>query len=205
MPYFCRSLISQAMNHGAQRSLSGSKVLVLGVAYKADVLRHAGVARAEADRAAAQRRGADVAYHDPHVPELPKHGLSSQPLDPGEYDCVTIVTAHSSIDYERLVEDAKLSSTSATRPAGTAAWTERSGSCDQARASRSRRMGQEPRAQLRRPSPTSPGSATPTSRGVRSSPPAIRTRESRETSKSSSPTRSSRQSWWRRRCRRITS
>jgi UDP-N-acetyl-D-glucosamine dehydrogenase len=37
MPYFCRSLISQALNHGAQRSLSGSKVLVLGVAYKADV------------------------------------------------------------------------------------------------------------------------------------------------------------------------
>ena len=37
MPYFCRSLISQALNHGAQRSLSGSKVLVLGVSYKADV------------------------------------------------------------------------------------------------------------------------------------------------------------------------
>ncbi|MET0564266.1 MAG: nucleotide sugar dehydrogenase, partial [Gaiellaceae bacterium] len=37
MPYFCRSLISQALNHGAQRSVSGSKVLVLGVSYKADV------------------------------------------------------------------------------------------------------------------------------------------------------------------------
>jgi UDP-N-acetyl-D-glucosamine dehydrogenase len=42
------------------------------------------------------------------VPELPKFGLSSQPLEPGGYDCVTIVTAHSSVDYDRLVEDAKL-------------------------------------------------------------------------------------------------
>ena len=55
MPYFCRSLISQALNHGAQRSLSGSKVLVLGVAYKADISDIARVAGAEADRAAAQR------------------------------------------------------------------------------------------------------------------------------------------------------
>ena len=37
MPYFCRSLISQALNHGAQKSLKGSRILVLGVAYKADI------------------------------------------------------------------------------------------------------------------------------------------------------------------------
>ena len=29
-----------------------------------------------------QNAGADVSYHDPHVPELPRHGLSSQPLEP---------------------------------------------------------------------------------------------------------------------------
>jgi UDP-N-acetyl-D-glucosamine dehydrogenase len=107
MPYFCRSLISQALNHGAQRSLSGSKVLVLGVSYKADIpdtRESPALKLIELLRTA----GADVAYHDPHVAELPKHGLSSQPLEPGAYDCVTIVTAHSTIDYERLVEDAKL-------------------------------------------------------------------------------------------------
>jgi UDP-N-acetyl-D-glucosamine dehydrogenase len=107
MPYFCRSLISQALNHGAQRSLSGSKVLVLGVSYKADVSdtrESPALKLIELMRTA----GAEVAYHDPHVPELPKHGLTSQPLEPGAYDCVTIVTAHSSIDYERLVQDAKL-------------------------------------------------------------------------------------------------
>src|SRR5207247_3910745 len=37
MPYFCRSVISQAMNHGLQKSLSGSRILILGVAYKADI------------------------------------------------------------------------------------------------------------------------------------------------------------------------
>ena len=107
MPYFCRSLISQALNHGAQRSLSGSKVLVLGVSYKADV--------PDTRESPALKliellgnAGANVSYHDPHVPELPTHGLTSQPLEPGAYDCVAIVTAHSSIDYRQLVDDSKL-------------------------------------------------------------------------------------------------
>ena len=107
MPYFCRSLISQALNHGAQRSLSGSKVLVLGVAYKADV---SDTRESPALKLIDLLRnaGANVSYHDPHVPELPKYGLASQPLEPDGYDCVTIVTAHSSVDYDRLVDDAKL-------------------------------------------------------------------------------------------------
>jgi UDP-N-acetyl-D-glucosamine dehydrogenase len=107
MPYFCRSLISQALNHGAQRSLSGSKVLVLGVSYKADV-NDTRESPALKLIELLQTAGAQVAYHDPHVPELPRHGLSSQPLEASGYDCVAIVTAHSSIDYERLVGDARL-------------------------------------------------------------------------------------------------
>ena len=107
MPYFCRSLISQALNHGAQRSLSGSKVLVLGVSYKADV-NDTRESPALKLIELLQNAGAEVAYHDPHVPELPRHGLSSQPLDPGGYDCVAIVTAHSSIDYDGLVDGASL-------------------------------------------------------------------------------------------------
>jgi len=107
MPYFCRSLISQALNHGKERSLKGSKVLVLGVAYKADIgdvrespaLKLIGLLR---------NAGSEVSYHDPYVPELPEHGLSSVALDPAAYDCVAIVTAHSSIDYDRLVDEAAL-------------------------------------------------------------------------------------------------
>ena len=42
------------------------------------------------------------------MPELEDQGLKSVALEPAEYDCVVIVTAHSSIDYEQLVEQAPL-------------------------------------------------------------------------------------------------
>ncbi len=105
MPYYCRSLISQALNHGLQRSLSGSKVLVLGVAYKSDI---SDVRESPAIKVMQllEAAGADVSYHDPHVPSL--DGKSSVPLEPGAYDCVAIVTAHSSIDYEQIVREAKV-------------------------------------------------------------------------------------------------
>jgi UDP-N-acetyl-D-glucosamine dehydrogenase len=105
MPYHCRSLISQALNHGLQRSLSGSKILVVGVAYKPDIgdtRESPALKLMELLRGA----GADVSYHDPHVPEL--NGDRSVALDPAGYDCVAIVTAHGGIDYAKLVEDAKL-------------------------------------------------------------------------------------------------
>jgi UDP-N-acetyl-D-glucosamine dehydrogenase len=107
MPYFCRSLISQALNHGKQRSLKGSNVLVLGVSYKADIgdMRESPALKVID---LLQNAGADVSYHDPHVPELDTRGLRSVPLEPAAYDCVVIVTAHSSIDYDRLVEEAGL-------------------------------------------------------------------------------------------------
>jgi UDP-N-acetyl-D-glucosamine dehydrogenase len=107
MPYFCRSLISQALNHGAEKSLKGSRILLLGVAYKADIgdMRESPALKLiELLRTA----GAEIAYHDPHVPEVPEHGLSSVALDAGAYDAVVIVTAHSEIDYDQVVEEAHL-------------------------------------------------------------------------------------------------
>src|ERR687887_2007823 len=82
MPYFCRSLISQALNHGGEQSLKGARVLVLGVAYKADIgdMRESPALKIIK---LLQNAGTDVAYHDPHVPELPEYGLSSAELDPG--------------------------------------------------------------------------------------------------------------------------
>jgi UDP-N-acetyl-D-glucosamine dehydrogenase len=105
MPYFCRSLISQALNHGAQKSLKGSRLLVLGVSYKADV---DDVRESPAEKIIKllQKAGADVAYHDPHVAEF--DGLRSVPYAPEEYDGVIIVTAHSAIDYDDLVERAQI-------------------------------------------------------------------------------------------------
>jgi UDP-N-acetyl-D-glucosamine dehydrogenase len=105
MPYFCRSLISQALNHGAQKSVSGSKVLILGVAYKPDI----GDWRespAEKLIHLLEGAGAAVSYHDPFVPEF--DGRSSVPLDPASYDCVAIVTNHSGIDYAKLVRESNV-------------------------------------------------------------------------------------------------
>jgi UDP-N-acetyl-D-glucosamine dehydrogenase len=109
MPYFCRSLVSQALNHARQRSLSGSQVLVLGVAYKSDI---SDVRESPAVKLIGllESAGAEVSYHDPHVPELAENGIvkSSVALEPGNYDCVVIVTDHSSVDYDRVVDEAKL-------------------------------------------------------------------------------------------------
>jgi UDP-N-acetyl-D-glucosamine dehydrogenase len=107
MPYFCRSLISQALNHGRELSLKGSKVLILGVSYKADV-QDTRESPALKLIELLRNAGAEVAYHDPHVPKLHGPGLESVALAPGEHDCVVIVTAHSSIDYERVIEEALL-------------------------------------------------------------------------------------------------
>jgi UDP-N-acetyl-D-glucosamine dehydrogenase len=107
MPYFCRSVISQALNHGKERSLKGSRVLLLGVSYKSDIddIRESPALKLiELLRNA----GAEVSYHDPHVAEVRELGLTSVALEPDAYDCVVIVTAHSSIDYDDLVERAQL-------------------------------------------------------------------------------------------------
>jgi UDP-N-acetyl-D-glucosamine dehydrogenase len=105
MPYYCRSVVSQALNHGAGKALSASKVLVLGVSYKPDIgdMRESPALKViELLRTA----GAEVSYHDPHVPELEELGLRSVALEPAPYDCVTIVTDHSGIDYADVVAKA---------------------------------------------------------------------------------------------------
>jgi UDP-N-acetyl-D-glucosamine dehydrogenase len=109
MPYYCRSRVSQALNHGAHKSLAGSRILVLGVAYKADISdwrESPAVKLIEL----LQNAGATVAYHDPHVASFASDGidLASVPLEPSAYDAVVIATAHSGIDYVQLVEDAEL-------------------------------------------------------------------------------------------------
>ena len=105
MPYFCRSLISQALNHGSQKSLKGSRLLVLGVSYKADV---DDVRESPAEKIIQllEKAGANVAYHDPHVPDF--DGMRSVEYAPEDYDGVVIVTAHTAIDYDELVDRAQI-------------------------------------------------------------------------------------------------
>jgi UDP-N-acetyl-D-glucosamine dehydrogenase len=103
MPWHCRSLISQALNHGKQKSLKGSEVLVLGVAYKPNIgdMRESPALKLIE---LLETGGANVSYHDPHVAELPEYGLASVPLEPAKFDAIAIVTDHSGIDYEGLVD-----------------------------------------------------------------------------------------------------
>ena len=109
MPYFCRSLVSQALNHAKEKAMKGATILVLGVAYKPDI---ADLRESPALKLISllHNAGADVAYHDPHVASFTENGLqmNSVALEPSAYDCVVIATEHHSIDYAQLVDDASL-------------------------------------------------------------------------------------------------
>jgi len=108
MPYFCFGKIVRALNAN-ERPLRGSRVHVVGVAYKAD----AGDLRESPALKLIEllvNGGAAVSYTDSYAPELPQHGLASVALDGAvaDADCVAVVTAHSGIDYPRLAERARL-------------------------------------------------------------------------------------------------
>ncbi len=103
MPNFCVEKIERALNDDA-RAVRGAKVLVLGVAYKGGV----GDIRESPALKIMQRlreRGADLAYHDPYVPELAGLGLSSEAdLDAAlrRADLAVIVTAHPGVDHHAV-------------------------------------------------------------------------------------------------------
>ena len=108
MPYFCLEKITRALN-SQERSVKGSRIHLVGVAYKADVgdLRESPALKLIE---LLREEGAEISYHDPHVPDLPEHSLSSASLDGAvdAADYVAIVTAHSGIDYDALAERARL-------------------------------------------------------------------------------------------------
>jgi UDP-N-acetyl-D-glucosamine dehydrogenase len=98
-PAFCAERIDRALNE-AGKPVKGSKILLLGVSYKAGV---GDTRESPALKIATLLRdlGGEVSYHDPHVPELPQLGLSSVDLDAAlaSADVAAIVTAHPSLDY----------------------------------------------------------------------------------------------------------
>jgi UDP-N-acetyl-D-glucosamine dehydrogenase len=95
--------------NAAGKPMRGSRVLILGVSYKAGVgdLREAPALKIIE---LARGLGAEIAYHDPYVPELSELGLRSVPLEEelAGADLVTIVTAHPGVDYERVAAEASL-------------------------------------------------------------------------------------------------
>jgi len=112
MPYFVVENVIEAMNQQG-KALCGSRVLVLGIAYKRDVddLRESpSLTIIEL----LQKRGARVEYNDPFFPSVGQGrkyalNMSSTPLDKiPEFDCVVIVTDHSQYDYRSIVANAAL-------------------------------------------------------------------------------------------------
>ena len=115
MPQYVVRKVMDALNE-QRKPLKGSKVCILGVAYKKDVddpRESPSFVLMELLRAA----DADLSYHDPHIPKLPKmrhHNLpamESQELTPtflAGLDCVLIATDHSSCDYPMIVKHAPL-------------------------------------------------------------------------------------------------
>jgi UDP-N-acetyl-D-glucosamine dehydrogenase len=107
-PAFCVERIERALN-SAGKPVNGSRILLLGVSYKAGV----GDTRESPALKIARRLrdlGGDVAYHDPHVPELPELGLASVDLSEALAGCdaAAIVTAHPELDYADVVAAAPL-------------------------------------------------------------------------------------------------
>jgi len=108
-PYFCVEKIERTLN-SASKPVKGSRVLVLGVSYKAGV---GDMRESPAIKIIRLLRGlgGDVDYHDPHVPELTEFGLRSVDLDDAELnraDLVAIVTAHPEVDLQRVVDESAL-------------------------------------------------------------------------------------------------
>jgi UDP-N-acetyl-D-glucosamine dehydrogenase len=112
MPYHVIASVVGALNR-YKKSLNGSRVLVLGVAYKRDIddLRESpSLTIIEL----LQKEGAKVSYHDPYFPTIGKGRrydlqMTRSSLDNlGQYDCVLIVTDHSDYDYARIVQEAQL-------------------------------------------------------------------------------------------------
>ena len=115
MPYHVVNAVATALNEH-KKSLKGSRILILGVAYKKDVddLRESPTLKI---MQLLQQRGALLDYNDPYFPKLHKmrhynfEDMKSVPLSAqtlGSYDGVVIATDHSSYDYGAIVDGSKL-------------------------------------------------------------------------------------------------
>jgi len=111
MPYYVIERLMEALNR-QRKSLNGSRVLVLGVAYKADIsdMRESpAIIVVELLR----QKGAEVVFHDPHVLEFSPGGdrverveLTAEEVSSA--DVVLLITAHAGVDYDLVRREASL-------------------------------------------------------------------------------------------------
>jgi UDP-N-acetyl-D-glucosamine dehydrogenase len=114
MPDWVVGKVMDALNERG-KALKGAKILVLGIAYKKnvdDMRESPSVELMEK----LQKKGAIIAYSDPHVPVFPKmrehhFDLSSIPVTPStlaSYDCVLVATHHDAFDYDLIRREAQM-------------------------------------------------------------------------------------------------
>jgi len=108
MPSWVAEKVGKALNDKV-KAVKGSRILILGIAYKKNIDDTRESPAAEIMKILNQQ-GADVSYSDPHVPIFPRmrkydFQLESIPIDPdmlSSYDVVVLVTDHDAFDYERI-------------------------------------------------------------------------------------------------------
>jgi UDP-N-acetyl-D-glucosamine dehydrogenase len=108
MAHYAVNRITGALNSQKQ-AVSGSRILILGVSYKPNVSDLRESPSLKILRLLVEA-GAEVSYHDPHVPHLPDRGLSSVDLTEEELaraDCVVIATNHDALDLYSVVKFAR--------------------------------------------------------------------------------------------------
>ena len=108
MPYFCVERIARALNDHS-KAVRGAQIAIFGVSYKAGVgdLRESPALKI---MRLLQAQGAELRYHDRHVPALPELGLRSSSFDDAldGADVCVVVTHHPGVDLEALVERSPL-------------------------------------------------------------------------------------------------
>lgn len=112
--YYVINKVVRALN-SVNKSLKDADIFVLGVAYKKDIddMRESPALKIIE---LLRKQGANITYHDPYIPVIEPHGgstihLESVPLTDGvlaDADAVLILTDHTAVDYERVVEKARL-------------------------------------------------------------------------------------------------
>jgi UDP-N-acetyl-D-glucosamine dehydrogenase len=108
MPYHCVAKVQRALND-AGRAVKGARIAVVGVSYKpgvGDVRESPALKILEL----LAELGAELAYHDPHVPSLPELSLRSRDLQEllGDCDLALIVTAHPGVDHDSIARRARI-------------------------------------------------------------------------------------------------
>ena len=111
MPRFVVEKVRRALN-ATRRAVNGSRVLVLGVAYKPDVDDVRESPALDVIREL-EEDGAEVSFHDPHVPTIQREGRSRRGVELTDEaleaaDVVVLVTDHSAFDLERILGRARM-------------------------------------------------------------------------------------------------